>query len=318
MEIKREEDGSDEKKMPLLDHLIELRQRLIYAVVGLIAVFFACFFIADDLFKFLRQPLEDVWRANGVLEQQRWIFITLQEKFFTDVKIAFFAALFLAFPLLASQLWLFVAPGLYRHEKRAFFPFLVATPVLFFLGGAFVYYIVMPVAWDFFYTYGVDPGSADTARTDFEARVADYLSLSMRLIFAFGLSFELPVFLTLLARVGMVTSAGLKQKRRYAIVLAFVAAAILTPPDPISQIGLALPIIFLYEISILSARLIERGRGEDGVADDDWDDDEDDEEAEEDDDEPNQIGGSDSDADDDDTDPGNDSEAEDDSGEKPS
>ncbi|UCH76138.1 MAG: twin-arginine translocase subunit TatC [Rhodospirillales bacterium] len=276
-------EGADEKKMPLLDHLIELRQRLVYSAIGLVVVFFICFFFAGELFNFLVQPLVDIWEENGQLEQRRFIFTALHEKFFTDIKIAFFAALFFSFPLIASQVWLFVAPGLYKNEKRAFLPFLIATPVLFFLGAAFVYYVVMPVAWNFFLVYGEnlggaigDPGSGGDVRIELEARVSDYLALSMRLIFAFGISFELPVVITLLARAGMATSRGLRQKRRYAIVLAFVAAAILTPPDPLSQIGLALPIILLYELSIISARLIEKKRAETlGIEEEDWDEDDD-------------------------------------------
>lgn len=267
----------DDNKMPLLDHLVELRQRLLYSVAALIVVFLICFYFASGLFNFLVQPLVEIWKDSGQFEERRFIFTALHEKFFTDIKVAFFAALFFSFPLIASQVWMFVAPGLYRNEKRTFLPFLVATPILFFLGGAFVYYFVMPVAWDFFVHYGEQQGGG-APTIQLEAKVGEYLALAMRLIFAFGISFELPVLITLMAKAGMTTSTGLRQKRRYAIVLAFVAAAILTPPDPLSQISLAIPIILLYEISIMSARLVEKRRED---AEDEWDDedDTDDEEA---------------------------------------
>ncbi len=250
------ESEVEEGKMPLLDHLIELRSRLIYSSVGFLICFLFAFYFAADIFNFLVQPLADLWKGD---ESRRLIYTALHEKFFTEVKVAFFAGAFLAFPVIAIQVWMFIAPGLYKHEKRAFMPFLVATPILFFIGGAFVYYIVLPVAWTFF--AGFEQQAADgTMAITLEPKVNEYLSLVMRLIFAFGISFELPVVMTLLARAGLATSDGMRQKRRYAIVIAFVAAAILTPPDPLSQIGLAVPIILLYEISIYCAMLVERGR----------------------------------------------------------
>ena len=188
------------------------------------------------------------------------IYTALQEAFFTYVKVAFFAAAFLGFPVVAIQIWLFVAPGLYKSEKKAFLPFLVATPVLFFLGGAFVYYFVFPVAWKFFLSFEASGGGASPLPIQLEAKVGEYLGLVMQLIFAFGLCFQIPVACTLLGRAGIISSDGMKSKRRYAIVVAFIAAAILTPPDVISQIGLAVPTIILYELSILAVRMIERSR----------------------------------------------------------
>ena len=264
--------------MPLLDHLIELRRRLLYCAVGLLVLFFICYGFSEQIYGFLVRPLADILEGQG--GERRMIYTALYEAFFTYIKVAFFAALFLGFPLIATQIWMFVAPGLYKHEKGAFLPFLIATPILFFMGGALVYYLIFPLAWKFFLSFEV-AGGAGALPIQLEAKVDEYLSLVMRLIFAFGLCFELPVLMTLLARVGLVTSQGMKEKRKYAIVLAFVAAAVLTPPDVISQIGLAVPTILLYEISILCVRMMEKKAGVDSENEDeaDLDDDEDESDA---------------------------------------
>lgn len=244
--------------MPLLDHLVELRRRLVYSLIAIIILFSICYYFSANIYAFLVKPLADITAEMG--GERRMIYTALQEAFFTYVKVAFFAAMFLAFPVIAIQIWLFVAPGLYKNEKKAFLPFLIATPVLFFLGGAFVYYFVFPVAWKFFLSFEATGLDASPLPIQLEAKVGEYLSLVMQLIFAFGLCFQLPVACTLLGRAGLISSTGMKSKRRYAIVLAFVAAAILTPPDVISQIGLAIPTIILYEISIYAVRMIERAR----------------------------------------------------------
>jgi sec-independent protein translocase protein TatC len=252
-----DESDGDDKKMSIIDHLTELRKRLMYAALAFLVVFFICFYFSNTFFNFLVAPLANVWEGE---ENRRLIFTAMHEKFFTNIKVAFFVAAFLAFPIFAVQIWMFVAPGLYKNERGAFLPFLLATPLLFFSGGSFVYYFVMPVAWEFFTGFeqlSVGPGEL---AIELEPKVNEYLSLVMRLIFAFGLSFELPVVISLLARVGMVTPAGLRKKRRYAIVSAFIAAAILTPPDPLSQLALAIPIIILYEVSIYCSVLIWRSK----------------------------------------------------------
>ncbi len=258
------EAAQDEKRMPLLEHLIELRTRLIYVMIGFIVCFFISFYFAEAIFEFLVAPLADQLKERT---GARMIYTALHEAFFTYVKVAFFAAAFISFPLICTQVWLFIAPGLYREEKNAFLPFLLATPVLFLLGAALVYYWIFPLAWDFFLDFQ-KLGTEGTLAIEMEPKVGEYLSLVMQLIFAFGIGFELPVLLILLAKVGIVSSQGLADKRRYAVVGVFIAAAILTPPDVISQIGLAVPIILLYELSIIGARLVEKKRAERQAAED--------------------------------------------------
>jgi sec-independent protein translocase protein TatC len=246
-------------KMPLLDHLIELRKRLMWSFITLIVLTFVFYAFAEHIYQFLVSPLAQAYVELGA-QSPRMIFTALHEAFFTYIKVAFFTAAFVSFPVFAIQFWAFVAPGLYKNEKKAFAPFLIATPILFLAGGAFVYYFVMPVAWRFF--LGFQGGGDAGMSIELEAKVNEYLSLVMRLVFAFGICFELPVVMTLLARVGLATSQGMKEKRRYAIVAAFVAAAVLTPPDPLSQIGLAIPTILLYEVSIICARMVEKERAD--------------------------------------------------------
>jgi sec-independent protein translocase protein TatC len=252
------EDDLDSSKMPLLEHLIELRRRLIYSILAFLLAFLVCYHFAQDIFGFLTEPLNTVPEGSAV---QRLIYTGLTEAFFTYVKVAFWAAAFVSFPVIATQIWMFIAPGLYKNERRAFLPFLIATPVLFFMGGALVYYFIFPLALKFFVSFQTAGGGGDLP-IKLEPKVDQYLSLVTTLIFAFGLSFELPVLLTLLARVGIVNSRMLVAKRRYAIVGATIFAAIVTPPDVISQIGLAIPLCLLYEISIWSCRWVERQRAQ--------------------------------------------------------
>ena len=237
---------------PLTAHLVELRRRLLWSFAAMIVGTIICYLNVKPIYGFLVAPLA---QAMGPESTGRLIYTGLTEAFFTYMKVAFFAGIFLTFPILAMQLWKFVAPGLYKNEKRAFLPYLVATPLLFFMGGAFVYYIVLPMAWPFFLSF--QSGSAETVLpVQLEARVGEYLDLVMLLIFAFGLCFQMPVVLTLLGRAGIITAYMMKKFRRYAIVVIFVIAAIITPPDVISQISLAIPMMALYELSIFLVRKV--------------------------------------------------------------
>ena len=250
----REDDPIDDKPMPLLEHLVELRKRLLWSAVAFFLCFGVCYYFSRDIYSFLVQPLAHILEQRGA--NRRMIYTQLYEAFFTYLRVAFFGAAFISFPVVASQVYLFVAPGLYRSEKRAIVPFLVATPVLFLLGAALAYYFIFPAAWTFFLSFET-PTGAGGLPIELEAKVSEYLSLVMKLIFAFGIAFQLPVLLSLLAKVGIVSSAGLKKYRRYAYVGMFIVAAIITPPDVITQTGLAVPLILLYEVSIQCARILE-------------------------------------------------------------
>lgn len=250
-----DDDPINDKPMPLLDHLIELRRRLMWSMIAFALAFLLCYQFSTQIYSFLAQPLADILVTKTGADR-RLIFTALYEAFFTYLKVAFFGAAFISFPIWATQIYLFVAPGLYRSEKRAFLPFLLATPVLFVAGAALAYYFVFPAAWSFFLSFETPDGGGGLP-VQLEAKVSEYLSLVMQIIFAFGIAFQLPVLLTLLAKVGILSSAGLKKYRRYAYVGMFVIAAIITPPDVITQVGLAVPLILLYEISILTAGFVE-------------------------------------------------------------
>ena len=252
------EDEVEAQKMPLIQHLVELRNRLLWSIGALVVGFVLCYLVAEEMYTFLVQPLADLMEGQP---GRRMIYTALHEAFFTQLKVAFFGSVCLTFPIVAGQLWAFVAPGLYKHERRAFLPFLMATPVLFLMGASLVYYLIFPLAWQFFMSFET-AGGTGTLAIVMEPKVNEYLALVMKLIFAFGLSFQLPVVLMLMARAGMVSSQGLAAKRKYAVVITFAAAALLTPPDIISQVGLGIPILLLYEISIIGTKLVEKKRAE--------------------------------------------------------
>ena len=236
-------------------HFVELRSRLLNSIIFIFISFIISYIFAEQIYNFLVEPY-----ANAVKDDQisrRLIFTALHETFITYIKVAFFAAIFLGSPVLLIQIYKFIAPGLYKNEKKAILPYLVSTPILFLLGGLIVYYLVMPLAIKFFLSFETI-GSNSTLPIQLEAKVNEYLSLIMRLIFAFGISFQLPILLNLLARIGVVNSNYLKTRRRYVIVIIFAIAAILTPPDPITQVGLAIPLLLLYELSIFTMRFTEK------------------------------------------------------------
>ena len=251
------DNQNKEKESNFIEHLTELRSRLVKSIVYLFIFFVVAYTFAENIYSFLVEPYANAVKNDGT--NRRLIFTALHETFVTYLKLAFFTAFFFVSPILLTQLWKFIAPGLYKNEKRALLPYLIATPVLFLLGGMLVYYLVMPLAIKFFLTFETTT-QFNNLPIQLEAKVNEYLSLIMRLIFAFGISFQLPVLLNLLARVGIVDSEYLKKRRKYVIIIIFAVAAILTPPDPITQIGLGIPLLILYELSILSVKIIEKKR----------------------------------------------------------
>jgi sec-independent protein translocase protein TatC len=248
-----DDEDIEATKAPLMEHLVELRRRLMWALVAVFFAFIVCFWFAKPIYNLLLWPYR--WAA-GTDAPIELIYTAPQEFFFTQVKLALFGAIFIAFPVIAAQIYMFVAPGLYRSERQAFLPFLLATPILFLLGAALVYFAAMPLAMTFFLS--MQQTGDDQVQIHLTAKVSEYLSLIMTLIIGFGICFQLPVLLTLLGRAGLITSESLKKYRRHAILGVFVVAAVLTPPDPVSQIALALPTVLLYELSIYAVRLAEK------------------------------------------------------------
>ncbi len=252
----QEENDLDATKAPLLDHLVELRDRIIKSLLFFLVGFLFCYYFANPIYNFLVQPLADAMQG---LPNRQLIYTALYEKFFTNVKVAAFGGICLSFPFIAAQLWAFVAPGLYKHEKNAFLPFLAATPIMFLIGATFVYYGMMPIAIKFFLSFQ-SSGEGGTMPIVLQAKVSDYLSFVTTLIFGFGLCFQLPVLLTLLGRVGIITSAQLYGYWRYAMLGVTVLAALFAPPDAASMLFLAIPVAGLYWVSVYLVYLIEKQR----------------------------------------------------------
>jgi len=253
---KPEADEIEESQAPLIEHLIELRARLIRALIGFLIAFLVSFYFATPIFNFLLTPYK--W-AIGDASHLRLIYTAPQEFFFTQLKIGMFGGLFLAFPLIAMQIYKFVAPGLYKHERAAFRPYLFATPVLFVVGASVVFFLVLPMALRFFASFQQTAAEGQAA-IELLPKVSEYLSLVMTLILAFGVAFQLPIVLTLLGKIGVISADQLRKGRKYAIVGVVTIAAIFTPPDPFSQLGLALPMIGLYELSIWLVSMAEKSR----------------------------------------------------------
>ena len=243
------------KQTSFVGHLTELRSRLIKSIIYLFIFFIISYIFAENIYSFLVHPYAEAVKNDET--QRRLIYTALHETFITYLKVAFFSAIFISSPIILTQIWKFVAPGLYKNEKKALLPYLFATPILFLIGGMLVYYLIMPLAIKFFLSFE-STAQISNLPIQLEAKVNEYLSLIMRLIFAFGISFQLPVLLTLLARVNFINSEYLKKRRKYVVVIIFALAAILTPPDPITQIGLGIPLLILYELSILSVKFIEK------------------------------------------------------------
>lgn len=241
-------------QMSLVEHLVELRQRLVQCVLFFFTALLVCYYYSEGIFQFLVAPLADLLKDHP---GHRLIYTGLTEAFVTYIKVAFFAASFLSFPMLAIQIWKFIAPGLYHSERRFFLSFLMSTPALFLMGSSFAYYFILPNAWSFFLSFET-PGGPGQLPIQLEARVHEYLSLVMQLVMAFGISFQLPIVLILLARVGWLKVETLRKNRKYAFLFIMIASAFLTPPDVLSMLGLAFPLYFLYEISLMTVKYITK------------------------------------------------------------